>query len=372
MQPIGLYVHTPFCAGKCAYCDFYSFAADNSVMDAYTQSVINEIERWGDRLGRPADTLYFGGGTPTLLGANRLIAIITAAQKAFGLNGAEITVEANPADDLQNLFLQLAKAGVNRISLGMQTADKTELKTLSRRHTTEQLLSAVAAVKQANIQNFSLDVMLGIPNQTPKSLAQTLEVALSQNPKHLSAYMLSIEPDTDFYKNAEKYAFPTTEQTAELYLQTCKYLKNAGFERYEISNFCLPDFQSKHNNKYWQCEEYLGIGPSAHSFIDGKRFFYPADFTAFLNTAKYQFDSVGGQAEEWLMLAMRLSAGVSADDIAARFTKNAVSAFLKECKPLLTAGLLAKNQKTGAFYLTDNGALLSNEIITRLIRAVSA
>lgn len=364
MQPLGLYLHTPFCAKKCAYCSFYSLPAGPAVYRAYTKAVIQQLTRWGSLLGRPADTLYLGGGTPTLLGAKALTAILVAAKKAFLLHEAEITLEANPAENLGPLFRAVAKNGVNRISLGVQSAVESELCLLGRRHRFAEVKKAVQALKNAGIQNFSLDLMLGIPGQTPQSLAYTLNELLQLQPTHLSAYMLSVEPDTPLYQNKAALNLPGPDETAAFYLQTCSTLEQAGFKRYEISNFAKKGFESRHNNKYWQGAEYLGIGPSAHSFLNGKRFYYPASLQAFLNGAKPVDDGSGGGYEEYLMLALRLTAGLNLARLEQLYGSPLPGSFYRLLTRLKQQGYaLLQN---GCVSLTNTGALVSNSIITAL------
>ena len=193
MEPIGLYIHVPFCLSKCPYCDFYSYAASDEAMDAYTAAVERALADWAARIGVPADTLYIGGGTPSLLGGARLARLVEAARRGFGLRDAEITLEANPADDLAETLRAFAAAGGSRLSLGMQSAEPDELRLLGRRHTTADVERAVRAAVRAGLDNLSLDMMLGLPGQTMDSWKATVEHALSLIPQHLSCYGLSAE-----------------------------------------------------------------------------------------------------------------------------------------------------------------------------------
>jgi len=270
---LGLYIHVPFCIRKCAYCDFYSVPLNFSLADAYVNKIINELDRWGDILGcPPADTLYFGGGTPSLLESERILAIINKSKELFSLKNAEITMEVNPAERLNEYFENIVKAGVNRLSIGVQSANENELEFLSRRHSARDVVACANDARAAGIENISLDIMLGIPGQTKESLKKTVDFVLERSPQHISAYLLSLEEGTPLYKNRHNLNIPNDDEAGELYLYTCELLKAAGFERYEISNFAKGDRISKHNTKYWQGADYLGLGPAAHSFINGKRF----------------------------------------------------------------------------------------------------
>lgn len=213
----------------------------------------------GGRRRERADTLYFGGGTPSLLGGRRLQRILEQSREVFGLEGAEITLEANPADELKETLRCFAAAGGNRLSLGMQSADREELRWLGRRHTPDQVLAAAEAARKAGIQNLSLDMMLGLEGQTPASVARSAAVCAELGAAHVSAYLLKIEPGTPLGRR-EDLRLPDEEGCAQLYLAACEALEKAGFAQYEISNFAKPGFSSRHNRKYWNGEPYLGIG----------------------------------------------------------------------------------------------------------------
>lgn len=365
---LGLYVHVPFCVAKCAYCSFYSLPVQTDLLDQYTAVTAAQLSRWGDRLGRPADTLYFGGGTPTLLGEERLCRLLKVAKEAFALKNAEITLEANPAENLAKLFSAVAAAGVNRVSLGVQSAVENELLQLSRRHNFAQVKTAVSDLKKAGITNFSVDVMLGIPGQTTESLKYTLQQLLALEPKHISAYMLSLEPGTPLYQKRSRLTLPGEEQTAALYLQTCETLEKAGFKRYEISNFAKPGFASRHNNKYWQGCDYLGLGPAAHSAVLGQRFYYENSLSQYLNGAEPVLDGSFGGYEEYLMLSLRLSTGVCLQSLALQYGHKLPEAFWKMVEKLQKAGYLKKENRH--IFLTNHGALVSNAVITELLQTL--
>ena len=368
---LGIYVHVPFCLSKCAYCDFYSLECIDAKGGEYVDKIVSEINRWGGVLNNPpADTLYFGGGTPSLLKSSQIKAIIDSVRYSFSLERAEITLEVNPGDELSDFFAEVKKAGVNRISVGMQSANDNELKYLSRRHSALQVKKTVTAARAAGINNISLDIMLGIPGQTKESLKQTVQFALSLDPQHISAYLLSLEPKTPLYKNKEKYVFPNDDEAGELYLYTCELLKKAGYNRYEISNFAKSGYESRHNSKYWQGADYLGLGPAAHSFINGKRFYYKRDINKYLASPTEVFDGEGGDAAETLMLRLRLSSGLNIKDFANKFklTDIKINRLIKK------AELLNKNDLVRldgmVISLTDKGALLSNAVIGEFLNCL--
>ena len=366
MNNIGLYLHVPFCKSKCAYCDFYSFNADGHTKTNYTAVLQEHLKLCGARLFTYADTLYFGGGTPSLLGGERIAELIDTAKKSFGDNFDEITVEVNPGDDLEQDFRLMKSAGVNRLSIGVQSAVESELKALSRRHTALDAQKTVECARMCGISNISVDLMLGIPNQTKESLKTSLDFVLSLKPTHISCYILKIEPDTAFGKaDLTKLALPSEDSVADLYLQMCKALKSAGFEHYEISNFALPGYRAKHNMKYWNDEEYLGLGPAAHSFINGKRYYFERDLKKYLNEPEMVFDSEGGDEEEYLMLRLRLSDGVDFTEYTKKFAKPFPSHITKNAKHFADLGLVSF--KENGFRLTEEGFLLSNSVISQLI-----
>ena len=374
-EHIGLYIHVPFCASKCPYCDFYSLSpADTGLLDRYTQAVTDALAYWRERIDAPADTLYFGGGTPSLLGEKRLTLILEAAARHFGLCGAEITLEANPADDLAGVFRAFAASGGNRVSLGMQAAGDRELERLGRRHRHAQTVRAAEDLHAAGIDNLSLDLMLGIEEQTSASLAHSIETCRQLGARHISAYLLKIEAGTPFHARRDSLHIPDDDGMAALYLQACRQLEAAGFRQYEISNFSLPGRRSRHNSKYWDLQPYLGIGPSAHSFLEGRRFFYPRDLTGFLaGTAPLPEDPEdrqipdGGEAE-YLMLRLRLTEGVSESAYHRRFGHPLPAAFRQKAALLARqcGGRWLRCDEKGV-RLTPEGFLLSNAILTRLL-----
>lgn len=364
MKNIGLYIHVPFCKSKCPYCDFYSMRMCGGQADDYTACVLESLEYWADKLGRKADTLYFGGGTPSLLGGSNIALITRRAKALFGVDG-EITVECNPSATEDDFFDTVAKAGVNRISLGMQSAVDSERRKLGRLADSERVEECIKAARGAGIKNITLDVMLGVPDQTEESLKKTIDFCLKNDVPHISAYMLKLEEGTYYCNNAEKLNLPDEDATADMYTFLGDILEENGYRNYEISNFAKPGFEGKHNLKYWNCEEYLGIGPSAHSFIDGKRFYYPRDIDAFRLGCEPVPDGDGGDEEEYIMLRLRLAEGVVFDDFRARFGKSFSAKILEKAREFEKHGLVEISEKS--LSLTRKGFLLSNTIISSLI-----
>ena len=271
------YIHIPFCIRKCLYCDFYS-VTDCSLAKKYKDAVIEEMRLYE---GMKAETVYIGGGTPTVLGDN-LVEIVKAAGKIFDLSDdAEFTVEANPGTVNPSLLGELAENGVNRISLGAQSFNDNELKALGRIHTAEEIFEAVDMVRGAGIKNLNIDIMLATPKQTIESLKHTLDCVEKINPEHISAYSLIIEENTPFFNNTPPLCDEDTER--EMYYYTTERLEKAGFFRYEISNFAKKGYESRHNSRYWQDYEYIGIGAGAHSYYENKRYYNEADISLYIN-----------------------------------------------------------------------------------------
>ncbi len=364
MKNLGLYIHIPFCKSKCPYCDFYSMRAYDGQTDDYTASVLEYLEMWADKLNRKADTLYFGGGTPSVLGGENIALITRRAKELFGVDG-EITVECNPSAVDDSFFETVAKSGVNRISLGMQSAVDSERRKLGRFADSKRVEECINNARKAGIENITLDVMLGVPDQTVDSLKETVDFCLKNDVPHISAYMLKLEEGTYYYNNADKLNLPDEDATADMYTLLGDILESKGYRNYEISNFAKAGYEGRHNLKYWNCEEYLGIGPSAHSFIDGKRFYYPRDIKAFTLGCDTIPDGDGGDEEEYIMLRLRLADGISFDAFKMRFGKDFPTGIMHRAESFAQHGLVTLSDNT--LSLTRKGFLLSNTIISKLI-----
>lgn len=341
----GLYFHIPFCKSKCPYCDFFSVKYDEATAQKYTEKLIEEIKKYPP--SSDFDTVYFGGGTPSILPPELLCKIIDAAKNHFKIDkNAEITVECNPSKNLERDFEIYASHGVNRISLGMQSARNKERFALGRSAGQAQVTKAVGDAKRAGISNISLDLMLGTPHQTLDSLDESFEFIDKMNVAHISAYMLKIEEGTRFFEMQDRLDLPDEDTVGEMYLKTVSSLKSLGFNQYEISNFSKPGFESRHNLKYWELDDYLGLGASAHSLWQGERFYYDKDFNKI-------FDGTGGSEEEKIMLGLRLNKGID---------KALVK---KDYKKFVKMGLICEKGKK--ISLTEQGMLVSNVIISELI-----
>lgn len=359
----GIYIHVPFCLSKCPYCDFYSMRSDEGTMERYTRAVIRDIESCCD--GISADTVYFGGGTPSVLGAERLLRILAALRKKFRLVSPEITVECNPASTSLEFFQALSEGGVNRISLGMQSAVDNERRILGRISDRKVIRENVENIKKAKIGNISVDLMLGVPFQTSESLLASIMFITQLDVQHVSAYMLKIEEGTFFHKRQKLLPFPDEDSTCEMYLFLCDYMEKLGFKQYEISNFAKFGYKSRHNLKYWHDEEYISFGPAAHSFCDGKRYYYERDLEKYIASPEKIPDGDGGDKKEYAMLALRLTEGLKADKYKEKFGEEIPKEFEELCEEYRKMGLM---KKSGLSYsMTPQGFLISNTIIGNLV-----
>lgn len=361
MKPIGLYIHVPFCNGKCPYCDFYSVTPKSETVRKYVDAVCREI----DKADRIYDTVYFGGGTPSLIGSDNIARIMSHINRTCD---CEATLECNPSDtgavNSSFDFSVVAKSGINRISMGLQSADDSERKLLGRRGGCDDVERAIARAKNAGIENISLDLMLGIPEQTEESLKKSIEFCRNSGAKHVSAYILKIEESTPFHKIKDTLNLPDEDATCDLYLFAVKELEKIGFYQYEISNFSQKGYESRHNLRYWRCGEYLGIGASAHSFVDGKRFYYKRSADGFISENPPVDDGYGGDEEEYIMLALRLSEGLIFEEFEKRFNKSISEEIISKAKELEKHRLVKVTDKN--ISLTVDGFLVSNSVICEL------
>ncbi len=378
-RPLGIYIHIPFCLSKCNYCDFYSFRPRSAeAMEHYVEVLIKHMESYRESAkGYTVDTVYIGGGTPTVLGADLLIKLIRAVKKTFSLAvNTEFTVEANPATvDLKSLR-RLRRAGVNRLSIGMQSADDGELATLGRRHNRADFEKCYLDARKAKIHNISVDVMFGTPNQTPASLKATLDYLIGLKPDHISMYDLKIEPNTVFGKHIKELKLPDDSTEADMYLAAVDYLASYGYAQYEISNFARRGKYSRHNVKYWNCEEYLGFGPSAHSFYSGCRFSFIRNAGKYMQAIEDPASAIciAEQNEtitekermgEYIMLRLRLEGGIDDREFVRRFGSSFEAMYSKKLDKYAKGGFAT--HEGGRFALTPKGMFVSNYILTDIL-----
>jgi oxygen-independent coproporphyrinogen-3 oxidase len=362
MNMTGLYIHTPFCIRKCPYCDFYSLPMEDSLADAYVAAVL-EVLRSGHFPVGAVDTVYFGGGTPSLLGVARLEAILQAISRAYTVAaGAEITLEVNPVSVPPEAFGELRATGINRLSVGVQSAVGEELRFLGRLHGVEEAARCLEAAKAGGFDNLSADLMLGLPGQTTESLAKSVAFLAEFEVAHVSAYLLKIEEGTPFHHRG---ICPDEDEAADRYLECVAVLAERGYLQYEISNFAKSGWESRHNLKYWLGEPYLGIGSAAHSCLGGRRFFYARDVAGFLrDPLAVTDDGPAGDFDEYAMLRLRLTRGLNLTEAQTLYGVDKEA--LKQ-KALPYVGRRLARLEGEVLSLTPEGFLLSNTILAALL-----
>ena len=376
--PLGIYVHIPFCKSKCIYCDFYSLAGKEDGVKAYTKALCRHLEEVApSAASHLVDTVYFGGGTPSLLGRRYLGPVLKTIQKHYHVSReAEITLEANPESAQSwRALRQLRRAGFNRISLGVQSADDAILRTIGRIHTWEQAVSAVEAARRAGFQNISLDLIYGLPGQTMASWQETVEKAAALEVEHLSCYGLKVEEGTPLFRLQESMDLPDDDLQADMYLWMVERLEQLGYHQYEISNFARPDRASRHNTKYWTLSEYAGFGPGAHSDFGEVRYAYDRDLEGYvrgvlegtLQASEREELPMRERDREYIMLSLRTVSGINRRTFENRFRRRfaPLEAVLVQYENLGCA------QRTEVGWrLTPRGFLLSNRIICDLWEAL--
>ena len=375
-RPLGLYLHIPFCKSKCAYCDFYSLPQSEELMDEYVERLTSHlVETAPMAAGHTVDTVYFGGGTPSYLGSERIAKLLQAVKKHYRVDRhAEITMEANP----DSLFAwkelrTLRRMGLNRISLGVQSSDDAVLRRLGRVHTWQQVCDAADTVRRAKIADLSLDLIYGLPEQTMEQWQKTLSDVLALQPEHISCYGLKLEEGTPLWQQRDTLTLPDDDLQADMYLYAVEFLAQNGYKQYEISNFSREGHESRHNMKYWTLGEYAGFGPGAHSDFGNVRYAYVRDLSAYLRgrliLSESETMTEQEREREYLMLSLRTAQGLCVREFENRFRQR-----FEVLEILLTtyeSHSLAARTENG-WRLTPQGFLVSNQIITSLTDALTA
>lgn len=367
-QEFSLYIHTPFCTKKCPYCHFYVLKDDEQKKERLLKALQSDWNRWAEKLSQNHLTsIYFGGGTPTLFGSQRIQTLLHQISQTHSLDNIEITIEANPETLTCALLIELKKMGINRLSIGVQSFDDQLLKSLGRTHTSQNARQSVIDASDMGFQNITIDLMYDLPSQTVKQWQHSLNEAVSLPITHLSLYNLTIEPKTLFYRqksNLEK-TIPSQEISKEMYCAAVFTLQKAGLMQYEISAFAKPGFTSLHNTGYWGHRPYIGLGPSAHSFFQKRRFRFIPNFEKYCHAIENNCSPVDEEeiltkeelAREKLTLKLRMFEGFDLDS--EKFYPQ------KTIKKLIDQGLL--EQKGSLLRLTPKGALFYDRIAMELI-----
>ena len=392
-KKLEIYVHIPFCAKKCAYCDFLSFPGNMRMRREYTDKLLEEIRIQSSFVREyQVDTIFLGGGTPSVLDVTDITAIMGTLKEHYDIApDAEITIEVNPGTVKMEGLVAYREAGINRVSMGLQSADDTELRYLGRIHTYDEFLKSFQRVRMAGFTNVNVDLISAIPGQTPESWRNTLKKTAMLKPEHISAYSLIVEEGTPFYDRygghveMESYEMspeerrrlmalpdlPDEDTEREMYYMTRNCLAEQGYERYEISNYARPGFECRHNVGYWTGTEYLGLGLGASSYLEGCRFHNTSDFQSYVSAhlddeAEFcqalrqdmEQLSVKSKMEEFMFLGLRLTRGVSVEGFITRFGQSIRNVYGGVIDKLEREGLL--EHKNGYYHLTERGLDLSN------------
>ena len=381
MKELELYLHIPFCVKKCNYCDFLSAPAEEETRAAYVDALLEEIRGFEDPEDYEVVTVFFGGGTPSILPGQEIFRIMEALREKFSFRkGAEITLEANPGTVDKEKLVCYKKAGINRLSFGLQSADAEELKKLGRIHTWEKFLESFQLAREAGFSNINVDLMSALPGQTKESWEKTLRQVLALQPEHISAYSLIIEEGTLFYQLYEKDVerrdageepelLPSEEEERAMYEATGRILKEQGYLHYEISNYAKPGRECRHNLGYWQRRDYLGFGLGASTLLNPVRYKNTEDLEAYLggDFSKKEFFVLtkDNQIEETMFLGLRVLEGVSKEKFREQFSCELRVVYRKELEKLEQEGLL---EEEGDFVrLTSRGIDLSNPVLAEFL-----
>ncbi len=386
-ESIGLYLHIPFCTTKCGYCDFNSYAGHEHLIPPYAEALLKEASLWKAAVGaRTVETVFYGGGTPSLNPAHEMAKILDGLRENFAIEpDAEISLEANPGSVTVEYLRGLREIGFNRLSIGAQSFDDEELLALDRIHTAEDARRGYAAARDAGFDNVNLDLIYGLPEQPLNAWQRTLEQALDLAPEHLSLYALTVEEGTPLARDIARGRVPAPDPDlqAEQYEWTEERMARAGYEHYEISNWARPDRRCRHNLLYWRNREYLGLGAGAHSFLDGVRFstvLLPHRYMELVDESATEQTDGGGTMQhvaaaetitpelsmaDTLILGLRLIDGVSIEDFAARYGCDVAGVYGAAIDEFIGYGLLERTATH--LRLTPRGRLLSNELFQRLL-----
>jgi oxygen-independent coproporphyrinogen-3 oxidase len=372
----GIYIHIPFCKKKCNYCDFYSIVALH-LLPKLIDCIGKELKIKKDYLAESEiNTIYFGGGTPSLLNKEQFATIFDVIFSEYSVNeDAEITFEANPDDLTTDFFNSIGSLPFNRISIGIQSFDNEDLKRINRRHTAAQAIEAVLNAQQARFKNISIDLIYGLPFQSLQKWEKQLDTAFNLNVQHISAYGLTYEKGTVLWKQREKGIVKEVDEETmyEMYVLLVKKMKQNGFDAYEISNFALPNFRSRHNSSYWKQESYIGVGPSAHSYDLTSRQWNVASISGYIKAIENNSEffereelTFEDKYNDFILVSLRTAEGIDLKTLENEFGTDMVTYCLKNIKPFIDSQKV--NFLDNKLRLTINGILISNQILMQLMK----
>ena len=371
-KTLGLYIHIPFCRSKCLYCDFCSFPrADGETVEAYAKALCRDLARRSAECGDyTVDTVYFGGGTPTLLPVGLLTKILDTVAGCYRLApDTEITAECNPATGGLDYFTEMRRSGFNRLSIGLQSTHAEELKALGRIHSFADFEKTFSEARKAGFHNISADLMSGIPHQTAERYLASIDRLAALLPEHISAYGLTVEEGTPFGKMGDRLILPDEDTARQMYFEGIERLASHGYGQYEISNFARAGYESRHNLKYWNCNEYLGFGPAAYSDFGGDRFGNARDLAAYIEDKSIETEretpTRSQRMNEYVMLRMRLSEGVCAAEFQRRFGCEFEPVFGKRLSAYEQHGFVERTHS--GWHFTKEGFYVSNAILSEIL-----
>lgn len=381
MRNLGLYIHIPFCVKKCNYCDFYSLGCvANGGIERYIDALCKHLSKEGENYGeRAVDTVFLGGGTPSILSVDLIKKVFFTVRKSFNIDpDCEISIEVNPGTVTAEKARAYKEIGINRVSIGLQSVNNEELRILGRIHIVEEFAESYRVLRSAGIENINIDIMYALPNQKTEDFIKTLDTVAEFEPEHISAYCLKIEENTNFYKIKDTLVLPDEDEQYKMYEALCNKLEKKGYEQYEISNFAKKGRRCVHNLKYWLSEDYVGFGPSAHSCVDGVRYSYNesideyvkaidgGEYPVKLPNAEYDL-TAEEKMDEYVMLRLRLSDGVSVSEFEKRFGVSFTNRY-KKLEAYEKSGHVVK--KYGNFAFTPKGFFVSNYILSDILENI--
>ncbi|WP_312702245.1 radical SAM family heme chaperone HemW [Sedimentibacter sp.] len=368
MKKIGIYIHVPFCIRKCNYCDFYSVRWDSDTENKYIETMLNEIEIYRSKLNNEytADTVFFGGGTPTIINTSNLKKLVDALNDSIEIDkNAEITIEANPNTLTRENLAAYREMGINRLSVGIQSLNDEILRKIGRIHNADEALRSIDRAKDNGFENINADVMFNIPGQTINDVEDTIYKIIKKEVKHISFYSLKLEKGTPLYtmEKNHKIVMPEEEEEREMYYAGRSLMEQHSLTQYEISNFALKGYECRHNLKYWNQEEYIGLGPSAHSFMNNIRFSNPSDLKSDVSE-RIIHEKLGRDdlMFEYIMLRLRLTEGISIGEFNDKFSTDFLKIYNEQLNYLQKNNLIESDERH--VKLTKRGMDISNYVIT--------
>ena len=373
MKEVALYIHIPFCKQKCFYCDFPSYARKDDLMSDYIEALLIELKE--KIKGYKVRSLFIGGGTPSYLNEENLRELMKVIKNINFVENAEKTIECNPGTVSEEKFNIMKDGGINRLSFGLQTTKNNLLKGIGRIHTFEAFKDNYKLARSVGFNNINIDMMFGLPNQSVKDWTESLEEVAKLNPEHISAYSLIIEEGTPFYKlyNEDKLKLPSEEEEREMYKKCKDILIENGYHQYEISNYAKEGKECLHNEVYWMCDEYIGVGASSSSYIDGKRIKNIDDLREYIKRIgsgesivdEEIINTKNDDIEEFMFMGLRMNCGIEEEEFKRRFNTNVDDIYKDVIEGNINKGLLER--KRGRIYLTDKGIELSNMVMSDMI-----